>query len=153
RRDRRSLPLQLADDFAPPRRAARRRPRRHRAERAGDPLRAEHVGLPGSGPASRRLDQAVLAGGARAAPRTGGVAMTDKRQMHAPAIVALAIGYFVGLLAYPKLPGPFLTETPWARLLVAFTLPTTALVIYALFRSLWNHDRVRSGNGAFEITY
>jgi uncharacterized membrane protein len=37
--------------------------------------------------------------------------------------------------------------------MVAFTLPTTALVIYGLFRSLWKHDRVRTGNGAFEITY
>jgi hypothetical protein len=36
---------------------------------------------------------------------------------------------------------------------VAFTLPTTALVIYMLFGSLWKHDRIRSGNGAFELTY
>jgi uncharacterized membrane protein len=37
--------------------------------------------------------------------------------------------------------------------MVAFVLPITALVIFALFRSLWMHDRVRSGNGAFEATY
>jgi SdpI/YfhL protein family len=79
--------------------------------------------------------------------------MADRRQLQAPSIVVLAIGYVVGLLAYPKLPGPFLTARPSARVLVAFTLPTTALAIYTLFRSLWNHDRVRSGNGAFEITY
>ena len=57
------------------------------------------------------------------------------------------------MLAYPDLPGPFLDQRPSARVIVAFTLPTTALVIYALFRSLWSHDRIRSGNGAFELTY
>jgi len=75
------------------------------------------------------------------------------RHIHARAIAVVAMGYLVGLLAYPKLPGPFLDVRPSARILVAFTLPTTALVIYALFRSLWTHDRIRSGNGAFESTY
>jgi hypothetical protein len=69
------------------------------------------------------------------------------------AIAVLVMGYVIGLLAYPNLPGPFLDEKTSARIMVAFTLPTTALVIYALFRSLWRHDRVRSGNGAFELTY
>ena len=68
-------------------------------------------------------------------------------------IAVVAAGYLVGLAAFPSLPGPFLEQQPSARLLVAFTLPTTALVIHALFRSLWRHDRVRSGNGAFESTY
>ena len=36
---------------------------------------------------------------------------------------------------------------------MAFTLPVTALAVYLLFRSLWTHDRIRSGNGAFESTY
>jgi uncharacterized membrane protein len=40
-----------------------------------------------------------------------------------------------------------------ARAQIAFSLPTTILVIYVLFRSLWRHDRVRTGNGAFEATY
>jgi hypothetical protein len=79
--------------------------------------------------------------------------MAVKRHIRARAFTVLAIGYLAGLIAYPKLPGPFLDQRPSARLLVAFTLPTTALVIYALFRSLWRHDRVRSGNGAFESTY
>jgi uncharacterized membrane protein len=65
----------------------------------------------------------------------------------------LATGYLVGLAAYPSLLGPFLDQARVARVLVAFTLPTTALVIYSLFRSLWRHDRIRSGNGAFEFTY
>lgn len=65
----------------------------------------------------------------------------------------LLAGYVVGLLAYPELPGPFLDRGPTARILVAFTLPTTALVISMLFRSLWKHDPIRTGNGAFEFTY
>jgi len=76
-----------------------------------------------------------------------------KRSVDARAIATIAAGYLAGLAAYPMLPGPFLQEEPSARALVAFTLPTTALVLYTLFRSLWRHDRVRSGNGLFESTY
>jgi hypothetical protein len=79
--------------------------------------------------------------------------MPAKRSIDARAMVAVAAGYLAGLAAYRSLPGPFLQQQPSARVLVAFTLPTTALVIYALFRSLWRHDPVRSGNGAFESTY
>jgi hypothetical protein len=79
--------------------------------------------------------------------------MALKRHLHVPAIIVLSIGYVVGVVAYPNLPGPFLDEKISAPIMVAFTLPTTALVIYALFRSLWMHDRTRSGNGAFESTY
>jgi uncharacterized protein YhhL (DUF1145 family) len=79
--------------------------------------------------------------------------MTVKRYVQARAVAVLILGYVVGVTAFPQLPGPFLDEKLSARFLVAFTLPTTALVIYTLFRSLWKHDRVRSGNGAFEVTY
>ena len=79
--------------------------------------------------------------------------MAPKRHTHARAVAVLVMGYFAGLIAYPSLPGPFLHQKPSARILVAFTLPTTALVIYTLFRSLWKHDRIRTGNGAFESTY
>ncbi len=79
--------------------------------------------------------------------------MAVKQQVHARSIAVLVMGYLVGVIAYPKLPGPFLDQKLSARILVAFTLPTAALVIYALFRSLWRNDRVRSGNGAFESTY
>jgi uncharacterized membrane protein len=79
--------------------------------------------------------------------------MTPSGTVPARSIAVLAIGYLVGLVAFPMLPGPFLEATPSARWLVAFTLPTTALVIHILFRSLWMHDRIRSGNGAFEATY
>lgn len=78
--------------------------------------------------------------------------MPLKRRIHARAITVLAMSYLVGLIAYPNLPGPFLDDRLSARIMVAFLLPTTALVIYAFFRSLWMHDRVRSGNGAFEFT-
>jgi uncharacterized membrane protein len=79
--------------------------------------------------------------------------MATTRTSHTPAIAVVAAGFLAGALAYSRLPGPFLEVAPWARILVAFTLPTTALVIYGLFRSLWRHDRIRSGNGAFEATY
>jgi hypothetical protein len=79
--------------------------------------------------------------------------MTSRGSVPARTIAVLATGYLVGLMAFPKLPGPFLDEAPSARWLVAFTLPTTALVIDTLFRSLWAHDRIRSGNGAFAATY
>ena len=79
--------------------------------------------------------------------------MALKQPIDARAIAVVAAGYLVGLVAYPGLPGPFLDQRISARILVAFTLPTTALVIYSLFRSLWIHDRIRSGNGAFESTY
>jgi immunity protein, SdpI family len=79
--------------------------------------------------------------------------MEGNRSAHARAIVVLALGYLVGAAAFGRLPGPFLEEKLAARILVAFTLPTTALAIYVLFHSLWTHDRVRSSNGAFEATY
>ncbi len=79
--------------------------------------------------------------------------MKSQQPLQVRALAVLAMGYLVSLLAYPKLPGPFLEQKVSARILVAFTLPTTALIIYALFRSLWKHDRIRTGNGAFEFTY
>jgi hypothetical protein len=79
--------------------------------------------------------------------------MKSKQPFQVRALAVLAMGYLVSLLAYPNLPGPFLEQKVSARILVAFTLPTTALVIYTLFRSLWNHDRIRAGNGAFAFTY
>ena len=79
--------------------------------------------------------------------------MALKQRIDARAVAVVAAGYLVGLAAYSRLPGPFLDQKISARILVAFTLPTTALVIYTLFRSLWIHDRIRSGNGAFESTY
>ena len=79
--------------------------------------------------------------------------MTAKRQIHARSIVVIALGFLVGAVAWSQLSDPFLDTRPSMRWLIAFGLPTTTLVIYGLFRSLWRHDRVRTGNGAFEATY
>jgi immunity protein, SdpI family len=79
--------------------------------------------------------------------------MAARTHARTVAIALLAVGYAAGLFAWRYLPGQFLAQRVSARLLVAFTLPTTALAIYVLFHSLWTHDRVRSSNGAFEATY
>jgi immunity protein, SdpI family len=76
-----------------------------------------------------------------------------KRFMHLPSIAVIALGYLVGLAAYPYIPGNAIDQMQGARAQIAFSLPTATLVIYVLFRSLWFHDRVRTGNGAFEATY
>jgi uncharacterized membrane protein len=65
----------------------------------------------------------------------------------------IALGYLVGIASYPYIPGAAIDQMRGARAQIAFSLPTTILVIYVLFRSLWRHDRVRTGNGAFEATY
>ena len=79
--------------------------------------------------------------------------MTTKRRTHAASIAVIVLGYLVGVAAYPYLPGIALDELPGARAQIAFSLPTAVLVIYLIFRSLWRHDRIRTGNGAFEATY
>ena len=79
--------------------------------------------------------------------------MSARQRIDVRSVAVIAAGYFAGLAAWPRLPGPFLDQALFARGLVAFGLPTTALVIYALLRSLWTHDRIRNGNGAFEATY
>jgi uncharacterized membrane protein len=76
-----------------------------------------------------------------------------KRFPHLPSLVVIALGYLVGIASYPYIPGAAIDEMRGARAQIAFSLPTTILVIYVLFRSLWRHDRVRTGNGAFEATY
>src|SRR5216684_1660758 len=56
-RNRRAVSIKLADHFSPSGRAPRCRPRPHRAQRAGNSLRAQHVGLPGYGPAPDGVEQ------------------------------------------------------------------------------------------------
>jgi uncharacterized membrane protein len=79
--------------------------------------------------------------------------MSGTRTIHTRSIVVIALGVVAGAMAYPKLPGPFLDDHVVARLMVAFGLPVTAAAVLLLFQSLWAHDRIRSGNGAFEATY
>jgi hypothetical protein len=76
-----------------------------------------------------------------------------RQQIHVRSIAVIALSYIAGALAFPRLPGLFVAEQPSSRWLIAFALPTATLVIYTLFRSLWRHDRIRTGNGAFETTY
>jgi uncharacterized membrane protein len=73
--------------------------------------------------------------------------------MHIRSIAVIVLGYLVGAAAYPNIPGEAIDHMRGVRVEIAFALPTTILVIYVLFRSLWHHDRVRTGNGAFEATY
>jgi uncharacterized membrane protein len=79
--------------------------------------------------------------------------MTTKRKTRVGSIAVIVLGYVVGVAAYPFLPGAALDHIPGTRAQIAFSLPTTILVIYLIFRSLWRHDRIRTGNGAFEATY
>ena len=41
--------------------------------------------------------------------------MGEKRRVRAGAIAVLGMGYFLGLIAFPNLPGPFLDERLSAR--------------------------------------
>ncbi|HET9830442.1 MAG TPA: SdpI family protein [Vicinamibacterales bacterium] len=79
--------------------------------------------------------------------------MTTKRKTRIGSIAVIVLGYVVGVASYPFLPGIALDDIPGTRAQVAFSLPTAVLVIYLIFRSLWRHDRIRTGNGAFEATY
>jgi uncharacterized membrane protein len=79
--------------------------------------------------------------------------MTPPREHHAASLVVLAIGFIVGVPGYLRPAGAFLEAELFPRLLVAFGLPITGAAVYFLFRSLWVHDTVRTGNGAFEATY
>jgi uncharacterized membrane protein len=79
--------------------------------------------------------------------------MTTKRKIHGGEIAVIVLGYLVGLAAYPFIPGQAIDQLRGARAQIAFSLPTAVLVIFLIFRSLWRHDRIRTGNGAFEATY
>jgi hypothetical protein len=60
--------------------------------------------------------------------------------------IVVTIGYGASLLAYSTLP-------TFSRPFVAFLLPTTAAVIYALMRRLWARDAIRDGDDSFEAGY
>ena len=69
--------------------------------------------------------------------------MTTKRTTQAASVAVIVLGYLVGMASYPYLPGIALDRMPGTRAQIAFSLPTTILVIYLIFRSLWRHDRIR----------
>ena len=79
--------------------------------------------------------------------------MTTRRRINVGPLAVIALGFLVGAAAYPFIPGAAIDHMRGARAQIAFSLPATTLIMYLLFRSLWRHDRVRTGNGAFEATY
>jgi len=79
--------------------------------------------------------------------------MTTTRQSQIGPIAVIVLGFLVGIAAYPNIPGNAIDQMRGVRAEIAFALPTTILVVYLIFRSLWRHDRIRTGNGAFEATY
>jgi uncharacterized membrane protein len=79
--------------------------------------------------------------------------MAVKRNLHLGPFVVIALAFLVGALAYPNIPGNAIDHMPGVRAQIAFALPITILLLHLIFRSLWRHDRIRTGNGAFEATY
>jgi hypothetical protein len=79
--------------------------------------------------------------------------MANTRAHHTTSLIVLALGFVLGVPVFLSPPGDFLKIALVARVMVAFGLPIAAMTIYLLFRSLWEHDHVRTGNGAFEATY
>jgi hypothetical protein len=86
-------------------------------------------------------------------PAAGGMTMAAKRNVHVGPIVVIVLSFLIGVAAYPNIPGAAIDQLRFIREEIAFALPAAVLVIYLIFRSLWRHDRIRTGNGAFEATY
>ena len=51
-------------------------------------------------------------------------------------LIVIAAGFLASLAGYPRITSPFLSTHPSSRVMIAFLFPTTAAVIYGLFRSL-----------------
>jgi hypothetical protein len=79
--------------------------------------------------------------------------MTTRKRTLAGSWIVIALSFLVGLAAYWRIPLDGRDDRLFFRLEIAFALPAATLVVYLLFRSLWRHDRIRTGNGAFEATY
>jgi uncharacterized membrane protein len=79
--------------------------------------------------------------------------MTARRRVHAASIATIVLGFVIGAAAYRKIPAEAIDQMRFIRWEIAFALPATILILYLIFRSLWRHDRIRTGNGAFEGTY
>ena len=62
-------------------------------------------------------------------------------------LIVIGAGFLAGLVGYPRISSPFLSSAPSSRLMIAILLPTTAAVIYTLFRSL-RAPRTRSHEAA-----
>jgi uncharacterized membrane protein len=71
-------------------------------------------------------------------------------------LAVIAAGYIGSLVAYSRLPGPYLTgEHSWllSRQMIAFLLPTMAALTCVLFRSLWVRDPIRDRKATSDATY
>jgi uncharacterized membrane protein len=68
----------------------------------------------------------------------------------------IAFGYIAGIIAYSRLPGPYLVADPrllFARPMIAFLLPTMAASTCLALGSLWLRDPIRDREETFEATY
>src|SRR4051812_33178147 len=79
--------------------------------------------------------------------------MSAKRTSQIGPLLVIALSFLVGAVSFPNLPAHALDDKLPLQLEVAFALPAAVLVLHLLFRSLWRHDRIRTGNGAFDATY
>jgi hypothetical protein len=79
--------------------------------------------------------------------------MPGKGQPH---LAVVAVGYVLGAVVYSWLPAVSIRPgqpIPFGRPLLAFLLPTAALLVSVLFRSLWQRDPIRSRSASDETTY
>jgi hypothetical protein len=71
-------------------------------------------------------------------------------------MTALTLGYIASAAIYVWLPVVSVRPgqaVPFGRPLLAFLLPTAALLVSVLFRSLWQRDPIRSRSASDEATY
>jgi len=79
--------------------------------------------------------------------------MTGKGRPH---LAVVAVGYVVSAAVYAWLPAVSVRPgqaIQFGRPLLAFLLPTTALLVSVLFQSLWQRDPIRSRSASEETTY
>jgi hypothetical protein len=79
--------------------------------------------------------------------------MSGKGQPH---LAAVAFGYIASAAVYAWLPAVSIRPSqaaPFGRPLLAFLLPTAALLVSILFGSLWRRDPIRSRSASEEATY
>jgi uncharacterized membrane protein len=68
----------------------------------------------------------------------------------------IVIGYGAGAAVYPAIPRPLCgpdCEISIGRLLIAYLLPTTALLLYVLLNAVWARDPLRDRDESADRTY
>ena len=79
--------------------------------------------------------------------------MPDTYRTH---MTAVALGYIASAAVYAWLPVVSVTPgqaIPFGRPLLAFLLPTAALLVSVMLGSLWRRDPIRSRSASEEVTY